>query len=393
MKILVSGDFCPCSRISRLIEERQYDKIFHDVRSIIGLADYSIVNFECPVVERKEARPIKKMGPNLCCTFNAVEAISYAGFDCVTLANNHFADFGDIGIEDTLKACDHYRIDVVGGGRNSEEASKILYKEIDGITVAIINCCEHEFSIVGDEKVNANMNKNLGGSNPLNPIKQYYSICEAKQHADKILVVVHGGHEHFQLPSPRMKELYRFFIDAGADLVINHHQHCYSGYERYKKGLIFYGLGNFCFDSISGSIRDSIWNYGYFVIIEFTNDVMLFEIYPYIQCNDNPEIKFLYGKEKNYFDSMIEKLNNIIQNDDRLISEYKIFINKKAKKYISCIEPYSNRYLNALYVRGLLPSFITKKKLLLIKNYILCESHLDCLANSIKYLEHRVFHK
>ena len=90
---------------------------------------------------------------------------------------------------------------------------------------------------------------------------------------------------------------------------------------------------------------------------------------------------------------MIEKLNNIIQNDDRLISEYKIFINKKAKKYISCIEPYSNRYLNALYVRGLLPSFITKKKLLLIKNYILCESHLDCLANSIKYLEHRVFHK
>lgn len=43
-----------------------------------------------------------------------------------------------------------------------------------------------------------------------------------------------------------MQEIYRFFVDIGADAVINHHQHCYSGYEVYKEKPIFYGLGNFC---------------------------------------------------------------------------------------------------------------------------------------------------
>ena len=42
-----------------------------------------------------------------------------------------------------------------------------------------------------------------------------------------------------------MKETYRFFVDCGADAVINHHQHCYSGYEYYKDKFICYGLGNF----------------------------------------------------------------------------------------------------------------------------------------------------
>lgn len=52
---------------------------------------------------------------------------------------------------------------------------------------------------------------------------------------------MHGGHEHYQLPSLRMQETYRFFIDAGADVVVNHHQHCFSGYEIYNNKYIFMG--------------------------------------------------------------------------------------------------------------------------------------------------------
>ena len=58
--------------------------------------------------------------------------------------------------------------------QHSTEASKILYKEIAGMTLAIINCCEHEFSIATEK---------TAGSNPLNPIKQYYAIKEAKEKA------------------------------------------------------------------------------------------------------------------------------------------------------------------------------------------------------------------
>ena len=135
----------------------------------------------------------------------------------------------------------------------------ILYKEIGDKKLAVINCCEHEFSIATET---------TAGSNPLNPISQYYAIKEAKEKADYVLVIVHGGHEHYQLPSTRMQETYRFFIDVGADAVVNHHQHCYSGYEYYNGKPIMYGLGNFCFDE--GLKKTKQWHEGYIVEISFT---------------------------------------------------------------------------------------------------------------------------
>lgn len=63
--------------------------------------DYTVVNFECSVVKEKTA-PITKCGPNLKYSTNAVEALKYAGFNLATLANNHFFDYGEKGVTDTL---------------------------------------------------------------------------------------------------------------------------------------------------------------------------------------------------------------------------------------------------------------------------------------------------
>lgn len=225
MNIIVAGDFCPQHRVAELFGEGFWGSVLGEVKPVIDQADYAIANFECPVCNGKE-RPIIKCGPNLQCSEKGLEAVKWAGFDCVTLANNHFLGYGKEGVEHTLEVCEKYGVDTVGGGMNLHEASKILYKEIEDKTLAIINCCEHEFSIATEE---------TAGSNPLNPIQQYYDIKEARAKADYVLVIVHGGHEHFQLPSLRMQETYRFFVDAGADAdaVVNHHQHCYSGYEVY----------------------------------------------------------------------------------------------------------------------------------------------------------------
>ena len=157
---------------------------------------------------------------------------------------------------DTLMYLNDKQADFVGGGNSLRQASETLYKSIDGHTLAVINCCEHEFSIATETS---------SGANPLNPIQQYYKIQEARKNADYVLVIVHGGHEHYQLPSPRMKETYRFFVDAGADAVVNHHQHCYSGYEVYNGKPIFYGIGNFLFDR--EGVRNSIWNEGDMVLL------------------------------------------------------------------------------------------------------------------------------
>ncbi len=163
-------------------------------------ADYSIVNLECPVAG-EDAKGIQKNGPLLKCSSKTLEAIKFAGFQGVTLANNHIFDYGRKGLMQTISCCKMLEIDTVGGGGSLQDAAKILYIERNEEKLAIINCCEHEFSIASD---------NTAGANPLNPILQYNVIKKARENADYVVVIVHGGHEHYQLPSPRMKVTYRF---------------------------------------------------------------------------------------------------------------------------------------------------------------------------------------
>lgn len=142
MKILIAGDYYPSGRVKRIIESKDYASVFNDIIPIVKSSDYSIVNYESPVVLGNYA-PIKKCGPNLSSTKNAVEAIRYAGFKMVTLANNHILDFGSEALRDTVKICNEYEIDTAGVGNDLSEASKIFYKTINNKILAIINCCEH----------------------------------------------------------------------------------------------------------------------------------------------------------------------------------------------------------------------------------------------------------
>lgn len=372
MKILVAGDFCPQHRVSALLEGSRYNDVLGDVRDVVTKADYALVNFECAITKGAE-QPIEKCGPNLHCTERGIEVLKWAGFNTVTLANNHFYDYGNEGVRNTLVACETYGIDVVGGGNNIMEASKTLYKKINGETLGIINCCEHEFSIATET---------MGGSNPLNPIQQYYAIQEAKQHADYVLVIVHGGHEHYQLPSPRMQETYRFFVDAGADAVVNHHQHCYSGYEIYQGKLIFYGLGNFCFDNPQN--RYSKWNEGYMVMLEMDGKELKYELIPYVQCNGFGKVEILPGSTNRVFFQNISALNSIISDKDKLESEYIKFLNMNRRRIRLAFSPYTSRLCRALCHRSLLYTFLSKRKKIELLAYLQCESYYDSVLNFLK---------
>lgn len=336
-----------------------------DLCSVIRAADFSFVNFESPVVE-DGYKPIYKCGPNLKCSKEAVEAVKYVGFTGVTLANNHILDYGADGLRRTVKCCRDQRLDVVGAGENLKDAKEILYLEKDGKMLAVINCCEHEFSIATDTEV---------GANPLDPIRQFYQIQEAKAYADHVLVIVHGGHEHFQLPSQRMVETYRFFIDAGADAVVNHHQHCYSGYETYKEKLIFYGLGNFCFDK--ESLRNCFWNQGYMIDLDFSDKSVSFTLYPYSQCNESASVDLLHGEDRKRFERELNDLNHIISDDAMFKEHLRAYYGKCAEWELSILEPYSSRVSRKLYSLGLLPGFIKGRKLASVLNHIGCESHRD----------------
>ena len=372
VSILVAGDFCPKSRVAQLIDVGAFDIVFNQVKQVVADNDYSIVNFECPVrISRGEG--IKKAGPSLQCSPKSVNALSYVGFNCATLANNHFYDQGESGVRDTISTLEKAGIDHVGGGYRLEDASQTLYKVIKDKRIAIINCCEHEFSIATEC---------TGGSNPLDPVSQYRAICDAKQKADYVLVIVHGGIEHYQYPSPRMVETYRFFIDAGADAVVNHHQHCFSGFEVYKKGPIFYGLGNFCFDWPE---RNSLlWEEGFMVQLSFGDDIVSCKLYPYNQNGQEVGILIKDAIDYDNWKKRFDGISEVISNKQELEENYKTLLKRTERKYSIYLTPYTNRLLLSFYMRHLLPRFFPKQRLRELLNMVRCESHRD---RFIKMLE------
>lgn len=376
MKILIAGDFVPQNRVATLFSKGKFEQVLCQVKNFTANVDYSIVNLEAPIVVSKECSPIEKSGPCLKTDLKAIDALKYVGFNAVTLANNHTRDYGDWGISDTLFQLSKSDLDTVGAGLDQQDANTTLYKTIDctkkNEVVAFVNCCEHEFSIAGIAKA---------GANSINPIKQYYAIREAKAKSDHLIVIVHGGIEHYNLPTPRMQELYRFFIDCGADAVVNHHQHCYSGYEIYNNKPIFYGLGNFCFDWELNNSK--LWTEGYMVLLDISDKVR-FELIPYKQGGTSPAIEIMKGSDKLSFYSSIEHLNAVIADYQQLEDKYNHFLNQTDRLYKNVISPYSNRIFCALYIRNLVPSFISKKKWHSIYNKIQCESHRERLIHMIK---------
>lgn len=354
MRILIAGDFCITGRAVPLVIAGDFS-FLDSLREVTKTADFSIANFEGPITDNSDS-PILKCGPNLKMPKEAVKAFAYAGFNVATLANNHILDYDKNAMNNTVRILRENNVETVGVGRDLSKASEYLILQVGNHKVAIINCCEHEFSIASD---------NEAGANPINPIKLFYDIKQARQYADNVIVITHGGHEFYNLPSIRMQDLYRYLIDCGADVVVNHHQHCFSGYEQYNGKMIFYGLGNLCFDR-KGKSND-IWNTGYAVLFTI-EDSISYKIIPYNQFSEKPEIKIL---EDGTFDMMIENLNTIISNRALLKENQEKYFNRSSKYLRLRFEPINNKIIGFLRNRGLFPYFMDAKNGRYRKSYSL----------------------
>ena len=374
MKVLVTGDFCPAGRIAQRINDISKEELFTDFLPYIENSDVAITCLECPLTD--STIKISKTGPSLKASPLSIRLLKEAGFNLVTLANNHIMDYSVKGLEDTLSVCDAAGIGYVGAGKNKAELTNTYYKTIHGITVAIINVCENEWSTVDPEV----------GAHSLDPARNYALIQAAKKNADYVFIITHGGHEMYHFPSPRMKQTFRFFIEAGADSIINSHTHCISGYEVYHNKPIFYSMGNFLFDGIGQSflnnknINDS-WNEGYAVLFQLGNNGLSYQIIPYIQNNHQLGIKLMNEEERQKVLRTISSINKIIENDTLLEEEFNRFCFRVSKQYQSFIEPYRNKYLHALRNRRLIPTLLSHQKKLLLKNIIRCESHREVITH------------
>ena len=156
--------------------------------------------------------------------------------------------------------------------------------------------------------------------------------------------------------------------------------------EIYHGKPIFYGLGNLLFDHKSE--RHGPWNEGFMVSLRLDKQTLpQFELYPYTQCNERPSVIPMNEAERKIFAERIDKLNQIISNEDQLNTTFETWAQKTSRNFLVPFQPYCTRTAKRLFVHGLLPSFITRKKRYQILNYLNCEAHLDKLRTVVSKLK------
>jgi poly-gamma-glutamate synthesis protein (capsule biosynthesis protein) len=225
--------------------------LFEKVKPYFDNADYASGNFENPVLYKDE-EDYEKIDKQIHLHTGAesIQALKDANFTTVNLANNHMMDYGVDGVKDTVAELDKVGLHHVGAGQNVEEATTVDYQEINGLTIATLGYTDaivEGFSALGYR----------GGVARATPENIFPKIVEANKHADLVFVNMHWGVEYDNQPHPRQTEMAKAMIDVGADAIIGHHSHVLSEIEKYKDGVIFYGLGNFVFDQGWSRTKDS----------------------------------------------------------------------------------------------------------------------------------------
>ncbi|MBI3632402.1 MAG: CapA family protein, partial [Candidatus Vogelbacteria bacterium] len=170
-----------------------------------------------------------------------ISALSLAGFDALSVANNHIGDWGLSAFEDTLNRLKDSGILAVGGGYNGVDARTVKVIERNGIKIGFLG-----FSDVGPSWLSEkeNLPSILSASDP-----QFKKIInDAAKKVDHLVVSIHFGEEYQPEATQRQRELAHAAIDAGARIIIGHHPHVAEEVEKYKGGVIDYSLGNFIFD-------------------------------------------------------------------------------------------------------------------------------------------------
>ncbi len=371
MDITISGDLCPIYELEQTLKSNNTDILFSDIKDILNNCDLNIVNLECPLTN--SSNKSIKHGPNLKSSPQVAEPIAKSGFNLVTLANNHIMDYGKEGLIETIQTCKQNNIETIGAGESLQSASQPFIITKDNISLGILNYAENEF--LPATNISA-------GFNPFDPIKVYKAINSLKKKVDFVIVIIHGGVEYYSLPSPSVKERYRFCVDVGANMVIGHHPHVFSGYELYKESAIYYSLGNFLFPTQQA--KDISWHKGFILKINLKKDKLTHKVIPYNQLLNENKISLLAADDRKVFDEKFNLLNNTIMSDELLNKEWQYFSKIKASEYfVHFSRPY-NRYLNFLKKRKLFPFFFSKKDATRLFNIISCESHREITLNTLK---------
>jgi poly-gamma-glutamate capsule biosynthesis protein CapA/YwtB (metallophosphatase superfamily) len=215
----------------------------------LAAAEITVGNFESTL--SADGSPTQG-GDSFAASSRVRPALRAAGFDLLSLANNHVGDYGDGALRQTLDRFDSGGLETVGAGRNLAAARRPVIIERDGVRIGFL-----AVDSIGETPA---ATRTGAGSNRLNmpprtgplnrsDLKRITSDIRAlDSRVDTVVVLTHWGTQYTHRPESSQRIAARAFADAGADLVIGGHPHWVQGYEMAGSAVVVHSLGNFVFD-------------------------------------------------------------------------------------------------------------------------------------------------
>jgi len=241
--ILCVGDLMFGRRVGDAMAAGKKESPFRDVLDLLRSGDMATGNLECAlgdpaaIAQWEGHKKILLVGP-----LEAARWTREAGFQLLSVGNNHALDYREDGFASTLGALREAGLGWVGTWENDDQVQEPWVFEARGTRVA--------FLAYSDVSPGAFRTKGKGHPGTIPPMLKGIArdIAAAKRKAEVVVVHAHWGVEYQSEPTERQKALARRMIDSGADAVIGHHPHVLQRMERYKGRFIIYSLGNFLFD-------------------------------------------------------------------------------------------------------------------------------------------------
>ncbi len=364
MKLLLLGDICPTNDYRKLFDDRSANSLLGEIKDYVFAFDYAICNLECPVNEG--FLPTYKCGPTLSCKKGDIELIKNAGFYAVSLANNHILDYGEKGLNETVKCLNDAGLKFFGVKKDGKETGYITIKS-NGETVHVISFAEEEF----------NSSPNGNGARVFDPYTSFDEIKNLSK-TGKVICLYHGGIEYYRYPTPLLKLKCEKMIDAGASLVLCQHSHIIGTECDYNGGKILYGQGNFVF----GVRKDKTWNNGLAVCFDTEKNETSYRVL----LNTESGVRFISAEKEEEILKDIICLSEKINDENFIRSSFDVLCEKKKDLYFPMVFG-AGRIANKLnrITKGKVINLTkNKKKKMTTLNLIRCDAHGEIVKNILK---------
>jgi len=371
-EIVICGDICPTPDTKDLFETGNTEGLFKGVNRVFKTADILVGNLEFPLTDI--GMGIVKTGPVLKGKTSYIEIFKKAGFHVLGLANNHIRDCGDEGVFSTLETCKDAGINTVGAGKNSFDAKQPLIVNAGDWKIGIMAFAENEFNAADGTQAGANL------------LDVYYGFDQIKEFRNKVdylIVLYHGGIEHYEYPSPMLQKKCRKMVECGADLVTCQHSHCIGTEENFGGGKIIYGQGNTVFGYRSEALE---WNNGLVVKLNLSANKELNASVEYIPiCADRAGIDLVpISKSQLLLKSFFSRSERLSDNNAIEESWDEYCNNKKSAHYLPLLLGLGRivNFLNRKMGNRIVSFLYSTKRMRITQNLIRCESHNE-VVNTI----------